>query len=187
MGAEKKWLFTLFSATFVSLLLLSLCSISTFGFPKSFPSMVHHGSHYPPSFAYYIFGGRGDNNRILRLLLAVYHPRNQYLLHLDVDASDDERQRLVAAVKTVPAIRSFGNVNVVGKPDRITYMGASNIAATLHAVSILLKLDGGWNWFIPLSAADYPLITQDDLSHVFSSFGRDLNFVEHSSDLGWKE
>ncbi|KAF5745209.1 putative acetylglucosaminyltransferase [Tripterygium wilfordii] len=187
MGAEKKWLFTLFSATFFSLLLLVFCSISTFGFPKPFPSMIYHGSHYPPSFAYYIFGGHGDKDRILRLLLAVYHPRNHYLLHLDVDASDDERHKLVAAVKAVPVIRSFGNVDVVGKPDRITYMGASNIAAILHAVSILLKLDSGWNWFITLSASDYPLITQDDLSYVFSSFGRDLNFIDHSSDLGWKE
>lgn len=26
-----------------------------------------------------------------------------------------------------------------------------------------------------------------DLSHVFSSVRRDLNFIDHTSDLGWKE
>ncbi|KAL6138272.1 hypothetical protein ACLB2K_063555 [Fragaria x ananassa] len=26
-----------------------------------------------------------------------------------------------------------------------------------------------------------------DLSHIFSSVTRDLNFIDHTSDLGWKE
>lgn len=168
MLAEKKWLFTLFSAAFVSLLLF-LSSISGFNasyalsFHKPFSSTVHHGLHYPPAFAYYISGGRGHKDRILRLLLAVYHPRNRYLLHLGADASDEERRLLASAVKSVPAIRAFGNVDVVGKPDRLTYMGSSNIAATLRAASILLRVDSGWNWFITLSSMDYPLITQDGM------------------------
>ncbi|KDP38031.1 hypothetical protein JCGZ_04674 [Jatropha curcas] len=187
MGAEKRWLFTLFSATFLSLLFLLFYSISAFSSPKPFPSVVQHGTHYPPAFAYYISGGRGDGNRILRLLLAVYHPRNNYLLHLGADASDEERVRLVGAINSVPAIRSFANVDVVGKPSRLVYMGSSNLAATLRAAAILLKVHSGWNWFVQLSASDYPLLTQDDLSHVFSSVSRDLNFIDHTSDLGWKE
>ncbi|GLT35029.1 hypothetical protein SLA2020_095140 [Shorea laevis] len=186
MGAEKKWLFTLVSTAFLSLLLL-LYYITAFSSPRTFSSVVHHGPHYPPAFGYYLFGGRADKGRIFRLLLAVYHPRNRYLLHLGADASDEDRYRLVAAVKSVPAISSFGNVDVVGKPDRFSYMGSSHIAGTLRAASILLKLDCGWDWFIALSAKDYPLITQDDLSHVFSTVKRDLNFIDHTSDLGWKE
>ncbi|KAJ8769491.1 hypothetical protein K2173_012751 [Erythroxylum novogranatense] len=187
MGAEKKWLFTLFSATFLSLLFLLVYSISSFGSPKPFPSVIRHGAHYPPSFAYYISGGRGDADRMRRLLLAVYHPRNRYLLHLNIDASDDERSKLIRAVNQVPAISTFANVDVIGKPSRINYMGSSNIASILRAVAILLKLDPGWNWFVVLSATDYPLLTQDDLSHVFSSVSRDLNFIDHTGDLGWKE
>ncbi|KAL6192706.1 hypothetical protein ACLB2K_033792 [Fragaria x ananassa] len=188
MGAEKKkWLLTLFSATLLSLLLLLFSSISAFSSPKSFPSVVHHGAHSPPAFAYYIYGGRGDRARIFRLLLAVYHPRNRYLLHLTAEESEEERRRLASAVKAVPAVRSFGNVDVVGKADRITYMGSSNLATTLRAAAILLKVDEGWDWFVTLSAVDYPLVTQDDLSHVFSSVRRDLNFIDHTSDLGWKE
>ncbi|XP_050234180.1 beta-glucuronosyltransferase GlcAT14A [Mercurialis annua] len=187
MGAEKRWLFTLFSAAFLSLLFLLFYSISAISSPKSFPSVVHHGTHYPPAFAYYISGGRGDGDRILRLLLAVYHPRNHYLLHLSADASDEERVRLVGALNAVPAIRSFANVDVIGKPSRLVYMGSSHLAATLRAAAILLKVQSGWNWFVELSALDYPLLTQDDLSHVFSSITRDLNFIDHTSDLGWKE
>ncbi|KAG4910216.1 hypothetical protein JHK87_056332 [Glycine soja] len=187
MGAERKWLFTLFSAAFLSLMLLLMSSFSAFSTPKVFPSLVHHGSHYPPAFAYFISGGNQDKDRILRLLLAVYHPRNRYLLHLGRDARDEERQALVAAVRAVPVIRTFGNVDVVGKADYVTYLGSSNVAITLRAAAIMLKLDSGWNWFITLSARDYPLITQDDLSHVFSSVSRDLNFIDHTGDLGWKE
>lgn len=160
MGAEKKWLFTLYTAALLSVFLL-LYSLSVFSSPRIYPSVIHHGPPYPPAFAYYISGGRGDKDRIFRLLLAVYHPRNWYLLHLTADASDDERLRLVSAVKSIPAVKSFGNVEVVGKPDRLSYMGSSHIAATLHAAAILLKIDRGWNWFIALSALDYPLLTQD--------------------------
>ncbi|XP_028757768.1 beta-glucuronosyltransferase GlcAT14A [Neltuma alba] len=187
MGAEKKWLFTLFTAAFLSLILLLRSSISTFSSAKPFPSLVQHGAHYPPAFAYFISGGHQDKDRIFRLLLAVYHPRNRYLLHLGRDAKDEERRGLIASVRSVPAIRAFGNVDVVGKSDWATYLGSTNIAITLRAAAVMLKLDRGWNWFITLSARDYPLITQDDLSHVFSSVRRDLNFIDHTGDLGWKE
>lgn len=193
MGADKKWLLIFFSAAFMSVVFLFLFSgfrssyYYAFSSRKSFASAVHRGPGYPPAFAYYISGGRGDEDRIFRLLLAVYHPRNRYLLHIAADGTDEERTRLVAMIKSVAAVRAFGNVDVIGKPDPVTYMGSTNIAAVLRAASILLKLDGGWDWFITLSALDYPLITQDDLSHAFSSVKRDLNFIDHTSDLGWKE
>ncbi|DAD49440.1 TPA_asm: hypothetical protein HUJ06_019174 [Nelumbo nucifera] len=191
-AAEKKWLLALFSAAFVSFLFL-LSAISSFsGSPpfslySPFASSVRYGASYPPAFSYYISGGRGHKDRILRLLLAVYHPRNRYLLHLGTDASYRERRQLAVAVRAVPAIQAFGNVDVLGKPDAATYMGSSNVAATLRAAAILLKVDSGWDWFITLSVADYPLLTQDDLFHVFSTVRRDLNFIDHTSDLGWKE
>ncbi|KAL1317935.1 hypothetical protein HN51_070163 [Arachis hypogaea] len=186
MGAEKKWLFTLFTAAFLSLMII-LSSFTSLTSPKPFPSIVNHGALYPPAFAYFITGSRGDKDRAFRLLLAIYHPRNRYLLHLGKDAGDEERRRLAAAVTSVPAIQAFGNVDVVGKADYVTYLGSSNIAITLRAAAIMMKLDGGWDWFVTLSALDYPLITQDDLSHVFSSVRRDLNFIDHTSDLGSKE
>lgn len=191
-AAEKKWLFALFFAAFISLSLLLFLSLlpgfSTYSSPSSaFASTVRRGSAFPPTFAYYISGGSGDGDRIFRLLLAVYHPRNHYLLHIGTEGSASERLRLADSVRSVPAFRAFGNVDVVGKPDPSTYMGATNIAAPLHAAAILLKIDGGWDWFIALSASDYPLLTQDDLSHVFSSIPRGLNFIDHTSDLGWKE
>jgi hypothetical protein len=35
------------------------------------------------------------------------------------------------------------------------------IACTLHAIAILLKQAKDWDWFVNLSASDYPLVSQD--------------------------
>lgn len=55
--------------------------------------------------------------------------------------SDGDRRQLAAAVKSVPA--RFGNVDVAGKPDRMTYSGSSYLATTLHAAAVLLEIDCG--------------------------------------------
>ena len=64
----------------------------------------------------------------------------------------------------LPAARAFGNVDVVGKPDGMTKRGTTGLAATLRAAAAMLRLDSGWDWFVTLSAADYPLVTQDGMS-----------------------
>jgi hypothetical protein len=164
MGAADKWLLPLVSVSFVSLLLfLSALSASSSLFSRlPPPSYVRRGAAAPPSFAYLLAGGKGDGRKLLRLLLAVYHPRNQYLLHLSADAPQSELAELAAAVaRTAPAVRAFGNVDVVGRPTAGTPMGSSGLAATLRAAAALLRLDSEWDWFVTLSAADYPLLTQD--------------------------
>lgn len=58
------------------------------------------GRDYPPVLAYWICGTSGDGKRMLRLLKAIYHPRNQYLLQLDAESSDYERAELVVSVQS---------------------------------------------------------------------------------------
>ncbi|KAJ0778703.1 putative glycosyl transferase, family 14, beta-glucuronosyltransferase GlcAT14A/B/C [Helianthus annuus] len=82
---------------------------------------------------------------------------------------------------------SAQNVNVIGKSDLVSPKGSSSVSSTLHGAAILLKLCSDWDWFINLSAADYPLVTQDDLLHILSYLPKDLNFVNHTSYIGWKE
>ncbi|RAL52369.1 hypothetical protein DM860_007226 [Cuscuta australis] len=140
-----------------------------------------------PRLAYLISGSKGDVGRVKRLLGGLYHPRNYYLLHLDLEASDGERMELAWFAKSDVVTREFQNVMVVGKADLVTYRGPTMMASTLHAVAILLKKAKNWDWFINLSASDYPLMPQDDILHIFSYLPRDLNFLEHSTNLGWKE
>ncbi|OMO62238.1 Glycosyl transferase, family 14 [Corchorus olitorius] len=59
--------------------------------------------------------------------------------------------------------REFGNVMVIRKADLVTYKGPTMIASMLHAVAILLKEAKDWDWFLNLSASDYPLMSQDDM------------------------
>ncbi|KAL3506305.1 hypothetical protein ACH5RR_031687 [Cinchona calisaya] len=141
----------------------------------------------PPSIAYLLSGSSNDTGRILRLLLSIYHPKNIYLLHLDSTASQAERDDLALKIQSFPLFKAAQNVNVVGKADVVYQQGSSSISATLHGASILLRISKNWDWFINLSVDDYPLVTQDDLLHILSYLPKDLNFVNHTSYIGWIE
>lgn len=153
----------------ITLILLAALSRSKFGdkfagygFKSQAPTRVPSKSiGYPPVFAYWICGSKGDGKRILRLLKAIYHPRNQYLLQLDAGSSEIERAGLALSVESENVFKTFGNVDVVGESYPLDKMGSSALSAVLHAAALLLKIGPDWDWFIPLSASDYPLITQD--------------------------
>lgn len=140
-----------------------------------------------PRFAYLISGSAGDGATLRRTLEALYHPRNQYVVHLDAESSAEERRDLQNYVTTHLVFRRFKNVRMIAKANLVTYRGPTMVANTLHAAAILLREGGDWDWFINLSASDYPLVTQDDLLQTFSYLPRDLNFIDHTSDIGWKE
>lgn len=139
-----------------------------------------------PRLAYLISGTKGDSQRMLRTLQAVYHPRNQYVLHMDLEAPPRERLNLSMSVKNDPTFREVDNVRVMAQSNLVTYKGPTMVACTLQAIAVLLKESLTWDWFINLSASDYPLMTQDDLLHVFSNLSRNLNFVENMELVGWK-
>ncbi|KAL8144993.1 beta-glucuronosyltransferase GlcAT14B-like [Apium graveolens] len=140
-----------------------------------------------PRFAYLISGSRGDLEKLWRTLHALYHPLNQYVLHMDLESPPEERLELATRVEKEPIFAKVGNVLMITKANMVTYRGPTMVANTLHACAILLKRSKDWDWFINLSASDYPLVTQDDLLSTFLPLKRDLNFIEHTSQLGWKE
>lgn len=131
-------------------------------------SLGSHGDHNlePPRFAYLISGTKGDSERMMRTLEAVYHPRNQYILHMDLEAPPRERLDLTISVKNDPVFHEVDNVRVMAQSNLVTYKGPSMIASTLQAIAILLKESKNWDWFINLSASDYPLVTQDGESYT---------------------
>ncbi|XP_021297061.1 beta-glucuronosyltransferase GlcAT14A-like [Herrania umbratica] len=161
-------------------------SVTTSKFQKP-ARLPYKGYGYPPVLAYWICGTNGDSKKILRLLKAIYHPRNQYLLQLDAGSSEYERAELAVSVESESVFQGFGNVNVEGQSYAVNRMGSSALAATLHAAALLLKINTDWDWFITLSASDYPLMSQDDLLHAFTFLPRDLNFIDYTSNAGWKE
>lgn len=139
-----------------------------------------------PRFAYLVSGSRGDLNKLWRTLQALYHPLNQYIVHLDLESPPEERLELASRLEKDPLFTEVGNVHMIKKANLVTYRGPTMVANTLHACAILLRKNKDWDWFINLSASDYPLVTQDDLISTFADLNRSANFVEHTSRLGWK-
>ncbi|KAL3533327.1 hypothetical protein ACH5RR_006848 [Cinchona calisaya] len=134
---------------------------------------------YPVTFAYLISASSGDILKLKRLLQALYHPGNCYLVHLEADAEKSEHEEIARFVSNDPVFSQVGNVWMVGMPNSVTYRGPTMLATTLHAISLLLRT-AKCDWFINLSASDYPLVTQDDLISAFANLPRDLNFVQHT-------
>ncbi|XAR69547.1 hypothetical protein NMG60_11001178 [Bertholletia excelsa] len=172
-------LFLLYMPTHLTRSMAILQPTKSFVAPKS-------GKPYPVAFAYLISASRGDFHKLKRVLLALYHPGNYYLIHIDYDAPQSEHKRVADFISSVPVFGQVDNVWIVGKPNLVTYRGPTMLGTTLHAMSMLLRINAKWDWFINLSASDYPLVSQDDLIHAFSVLPKDLNFIQHSSRLGWK-
>lgn len=116
-----------------------------------------------PRIAYLISGSKGDGLSLRRTLKALYHPWNQYAVHLDLKASPEERLELLNFVKNESVFSRWGNVRVIVRANLVTYRGPTMVSNTLHAAAILMKEGGDWHWFINLSASDYPLVTQDGM------------------------
>jgi beta-glucuronosyltransferase len=114
-----------------------------------------------PRLAYLISGSLGDGPMLQRTLLALYHPTNSYIVHLDRESPQEERDALKAFVENHQLFKQIGNVRMITKANLITYRGPTMVANTLHAAAMLLWEGGNWDWFINLSASDYPLVTQD--------------------------
>ncbi|KAF9610601.1 hypothetical protein IFM89_023489 [Coptis chinensis] len=145
-----------------------------------------------PRIAYLVSGSKGDLEKLWRTLRVLYHPWNVYVVHLDLESPVEERLELELRIEKDPIYAKIGNVHMITKANMVTYRGPTMVANTLHAASILLKKSKEWDWYINLSASDYPLVTQDDLLsadilYTFSKLNRNLNFVEHTSNLDWKE
>ncbi|XP_057960153.1 beta-glucuronosyltransferase GlcAT14B-like [Malania oleifera] len=210
LNMEKKWVFPLVISSLICIFLLAtsfnmglVSSLHTINSIFSFfptrnqtnPVFVESKVVKPPPpagpaiprFAYLISGSRGDLDKLWRTLQVLYHPRNQYVVHLDLESPAEERLELASRIEKDPIFAKIQNVFMIKKANMVTYRGPTMVANTLHACAILLKRSKEWDWFINLSASDYPLVTQDDLLYTFSSLDRNLNFIEHTSRLGWKE
>ncbi|KAG4971800.1 hypothetical protein JHK85_038221 [Glycine max] len=128
-----------------------------------------------PRFAYLISGSKGDLEKLWRTLHALYHPLNHYVVHMDLESPLEERMEIAHRIERQHVFAEVGNVYVITKANMVTYRGPTMVSNTLHACAILLKRSKDWDWFINLSASDYPLVTQDGsawtvLSHDFVEY-----------------
>lgn len=95
------------------------------------------------------------------------HPRNWYIVQFDLESPVEERLELSSNIANDPIFAKVGKVHVISKANMNTFGGPMMVANTLHACTILLKMSKEWDWFINLSASDYPLVAQDGETAYF--------------------
>ncbi|CAD5321980.1 unnamed protein product [Arabidopsis thaliana] len=160
--AIKKLLMISFSLTSILFSLLYIIPTTKTLFTSSkIPSLPlesnQNSNSTLPCFAYLISASKGDAGKLKRLLRSLYHRRNHYLIHLDLEAPEEEHLEMIRFVAGEPLFQPEGNVMIVGKPNLVTYRGPTMLATTRY-----------------------------DLIYAFSELPRDLNFIQHTSRLGWK-
>ncbi|RXN01983.1 Xylosyltransferase 1 [Acipenser ruthenus] len=116
------------------------------------------------------------SRQLQRLFKAIYHADHYYYIHVDQRSNYLHRQ-VVAMASQYP------NVRVTPWRKSTIWGGASLLTMYLQSMKDLLDMsDWSWDFFINLSAADYPIRTNDQLVTFLSKY-RDMNFLKsHGRD-----
>ncbi|XP_068824908.1 xylosyltransferase 1 [Capricornis sumatraensis] len=116
------------------------------------------------------------SRQLQRMFKAIYHKDHFYYIHVDKRSNYLHRQVLQFA-------RQYSNVRVTPWRMATIWGGASLLSTYLQSMRDLLEMtDWPWDFFINLSAADYPIRTNDQLVAFLSRY-RDMNFLKsHGRD-----
>ncbi|KAK5926968.1 hypothetical protein CgunFtcFv8_022499 [Champsocephalus gunnari] len=111
-----------------------------------------------------------------RLFKAIFHSSHYYYIH--VDQRSDYLYRQIQAMAA-----HYPNVRVTPWRMATIWGGASLLTMYLRSMTDLLAMrDWSWDFFINLSAADYPIRTNNQLVAFLSKY-RDMNFIKsHGRD-----
>jgi len=103
-----------------------------------------------------------------RLFRAMYHPANYYLVHVD------KRSGVGLQTEIQDFLSRFANASLL-KSQSILWGGYSMVDAELRGIEELLKISSEWEFFINLSAQDFPLKSQTHIQDFLSrNIGRDF-------------
>ena len=112
-----------------------------------------------------------------RLFRAIYHPANYYLVHVD------KRSGVGLQTEIQDFLSSFANASLL-KSQSILWGGYSMVDAELRGIEELLKISSEWEFFINLSAQDFPLKSQTHIQDFLSrNIGNDFISVANQSKL----
>jgi hypothetical protein len=98
----------------------------------------------------------------------MYHPANYYLVHVD------KRSGVGLQTEIQDFLSRFANASLL-KSQSILWGGYSMVDAELRGIEELLKISSEWEFFINLSAQDFPLKSQTHIQDFLSrNIGRDF-------------
>uniref|UniRef100_F6TSW7 Xylosyltransferase 1 n=1 Tax=Ornithorhynchus anatinus TaxID=9258 RepID=F6TSW7_ORNAN len=116
------------------------------------------------------------SRQLQRMFKAIYHKDHFYYIHVDKRSNYLYRQVLQFAGQ-------YPNVRVTSWRMATIWGGASLLTTYLQSMRDLMEMtDWPWDFFINLSAADYPIRTNDQLVAFLSRY-REMNFLKsHGRD-----
>ncbi|KAG8446324.1 hypothetical protein GDO86_013961 [Hymenochirus boettgeri] len=114
--------------------------------------------------------------QLKRLIKAIYHKDHFYYIHVDQRSNYLHREMARVA-------QQYFNVQVTPWRMVTIWGGASLLTMYLRSMQDLLEMpDWPWDFFINLSATDYPTRTNEELVHFLSRY-KDKNFLKsHGRD-----
>ncbi|MDD2710491.1 MAG: beta-1,6-N-acetylglucosaminyltransferase [Verrucomicrobiae bacterium] len=106
----------------------------------------------------------------VRMVEALWHPDNVYLIHVDQKADD------AFAGSLAERFSKLSNVRFLPRR-RVVWGGYSLVQVHLDAMSVLLEWDSRWTHFVNLSGQDYPVRPQSKIMEFLAS-NAPMNFIE---------
>lgn len=103
-----------------------------------------------------------------RLFKAIYHPDNHYMIHVDKRSGIELHKEIQGFLSEYP------NASML-KSEKAIWGGYSLVDAELRGIEELLKKELKWDFFINLSAQDFPLKSQSYIHNFLSNhIGKDF-------------
>ncbi len=107
-------------------------------------------------------------NQFKRLFKAIYHPANHYLIHIDKRSGEGLQKEIQDFLGDYP------NASLL-LSKKALWGGYSLVDAELRGIKELLKISSTWEFFINLSAQDFPLKSQTHIHNFLSrNIGKDF-------------
>jgi hypothetical protein len=116
-------------------------------------------------------------NQFKRLFKAIYHPSNYYMIHVD------KRSGIELQTELQDFLSDYPNTSML-KSEKAIWGGYSLVDAELRGISELLKMGLKWEFFINLSAQDFPLKSQAYIHNFLSHhIGKDFLKVANQNTV----
>jgi Core-2/I-Branching enzyme len=97
-----------------------------------------------------------------RLFRAIYHPGNQYVVHVDKSSGTELAEDIAAFLSPYQGVQIL-------EPQDALWGGYSLVEAELRGMALLLEMDARWSHYINLSGQDFPLKSQSYIHQFFAA------------------
>lgn len=114
-------------------------------------------------------------NQFKRLFKAIYHPANHYMIHVD------KRSGVELQTEIQDFLAGYPNASML-RSEKALWGGYSLVDAELRGIKELLKMNLKWEFFINLSAQDFPLKSQTYI-HNFLSHHKGKDFLKVANQI----